>query len=409
MSAKPIDEFLNECNVWLEKIAAAKAREEAALRAIDDAQLEKQALFRGLARFGGKFLSRTGKGINRVGNKMQRWGNAAPKNTSLQNPLAKQVVAAQRSGAAAPKMVRGANGKYSLQQPKAPSAAPAKPAPGTTPAPAKTNAPAAGKDVAGAADDVAKTTTPAPADKAVVNPLDRLKDTVRVSKSKNGVKYYSAGTGKQLTDKQVQNMLSQAQNKFGLSADDFTSQLQARGHNATFAKSVNSFRESTGRSALFNNKMQRLAPANAPVKAPVKSPATTSTAAPAKQAPAQTTSTPSNTGNTAAPKSNTGNTAAPKSNTANSTPANASNPVSSPTTATSGAANAADDVAKGATNAADDAAAAAATPSMWQKAKPWALAGGGGLFAGHLIWGGNQQQQQVDPVHMQNLHAAGLA
>ena len=53
MSAKPIDEFLNECNVWLEKIATAKAREEAALRAIDDAQLEKQALFRGLARFGG--------------------------------------------------------------------------------------------------------------------------------------------------------------------------------------------------------------------------------------------------------------------------------------------------------------------------------------------------------------------
>lgn len=406
MSAKPIDEFLNECNVWLEKIAAAKAREEAALRAIDDAQLEKQALFRGLARFGGKFLSRTGKGINRFGNKMQRWGNAAPKNTSLQNPLAKQVAAAHRSGAAAPKMVRGANGKYSLQQPKAPSAAPAK---ASTPAPTKANAPAAGKNGGGAAavDDAAKT-TPAPAEKAVVNPLDRLKDTVRVSKSKNGVKYYSAGTGKQLTDKQVQNMLSQAQNKFGLSADDFTSQLQARGANAAFAKSVNAFREGTGRSALFNNKMQRLAPANAPVKAPVKSPTTTSTAAPTKQAPAQTTSTPSNTGNTAAPKSNTGNTAAPKSNTTNSTPANASNPVSAPTTATSGAANAADDVAKGATNAADDAAVAAAAPSMWQKAKPWALAGGGGLFAGHLIWGGNQQQQ-VDPVHMQNLHTAGLA
>lgn len=368
MSAKPIDEFLNECNVWLEKIATAKAREEAALRAIDDAQLEKQALFRGLARFGGKFLSRAGKGINRVGNKMQRWGNAAPKNTSLQNPLAKQVAAAHRSGAAAPKMVRGANGKYSLQQPKAPSAAPAK--------------------------------APAPAAEKVTAPTADLAKRLRVDAKGN---VYSLKTGQKYTGARLERLK--------LSPDQI-SQLQkfekATGVHGQFTSAVNKFRTDNGMSKLFNNKMQRIAPASAPVKAPVKSPAPTSTAAPTKTAPAQTTSTPSNTGNTAAPKSNTGNTAAPKSNTANSTPANASNPVSAPTNATSGAANAADDVAKGATNAADDAAAAAAAPSMWQKAKPWALAGGGGLFAGHLIWGGNQQQQ-VDPVHMQNLQTAGLA
>lgn len=382
MSAKPIDEFLNECNVWLEKIAAAKAREEAALKAIDNAQLEKQALFRGLARFGGKFLSRTGKGINRVGNKMQRWGNAAPKNTSLQNPLAKQVAAAHRSGAAAPKMVRGANGKYSLQQPKAPSAAPAKT---STPAPA-------GKNGGGtaAADDVANK-TPAPAAEKVTAPTADLAKRLRVDAKGN---VYSLKTGQKYTGARLERLK--------LSPDQI-SQLQkfekATGVHGQFTSAVNKFRTDNGMSKLFNNKMQRIAPASAPVKAPVKSPAPTNTAAPTKTAPAQTTSTPSNTGNTAAPKSNT----------ANSTPANASNPVSSPTTATSGAANAADDVAKGATNAADDAAAAAAAPSMWQKAKPWALAGGGGLFAGHLIWGGNQQQQQVDPVHMQNLHTAGLA
>lgn len=141
MSAKPIDEFLKECNVWLEKIAAAKAREEAALRETEAAQLEKKA-FRGLARLLGKGLSRAGKGINRAGNKMQRWGKVTPKNANgLQNPLAKQVAAAHKAGAPASKFVRGTDGKYVLRQPTATTKVPAGKS-AQTPAPTKNPAPA---------------------------------------------------------------------------------------------------------------------------------------------------------------------------------------------------------------------------------------------------------------------------
>ena len=44
MSAKPIDEFLQECTGWLEKIAAAKQREETAYAVINSVQMEKKAL-----------------------------------------------------------------------------------------------------------------------------------------------------------------------------------------------------------------------------------------------------------------------------------------------------------------------------------------------------------------------------
>lgn len=148
MSTKPIDEFLQDCTVWLEKIAAAKQREEAAYAAINNAQLEKKA-FRALARGAGRVALASGRGLSRLGTKMLRAG-AKPKPITLQNPLAKQVSAALKSGKPQPKLIRNADGSVAIGSPfKAPApktpkpaAKPAKPTqPGNPATPATPEAP----------------------------------------------------------------------------------------------------------------------------------------------------------------------------------------------------------------------------------------------------------------------------
>lgn len=121
MSAKPIDEFLQECTGWLEKIAAAKQREEAAYAAISNVQMEKKsfrALARGAghaARFVGGLASAPGRYLSRLGRRLINWGSKPKANNSLQNPLAKQVVAAKRNGSPQTKMVRTQDGTYKAQ------------------------------------------------------------------------------------------------------------------------------------------------------------------------------------------------------------------------------------------------------------------------------------------------------
>lgn len=133
MSAKPIDEFLQDCTVWLEKIAAAKQREEAAYAAINDVQMEKKALrmlARGaghVARGAGWLTSMPGRLMSRLGQKLVSWGSKPKVNTSLQNPLAKQVAASLKSGAPQPKLMRTADGRVVLSS--TPKSAPAPKAP----------------------------------------------------------------------------------------------------------------------------------------------------------------------------------------------------------------------------------------------------------------------------------------
>lgn len=121
MSAKPIDEFLQECTGWLEKIAAAKQREEAAYAAISNVQMEKKSfrtLARGaghVARFVGGLASAPGRYLSRLGRRLINWGSKPKANNSLQNPLAKQVVAAKRNGSPQTKMVRTQDGTYKAQ------------------------------------------------------------------------------------------------------------------------------------------------------------------------------------------------------------------------------------------------------------------------------------------------------
>ena len=150
MSAKPIDEFLQECTGWLEKIAAAKQREEAAYAAISNVQMEKKSfrtLARGaghVARFVGGLASAPGRYLSRLGRRLINWGSKPKANNSLKNPLAQQV-----SSTVGPqtKMVRMPDGTYRAHIPSpkpAPAPAPA-PAPGKPTPPTKPADPAAGK------------------------------------------------------------------------------------------------------------------------------------------------------------------------------------------------------------------------------------------------------------------------
>ena len=142
MSAKHIDEFLQECTGWLEKIAAAKQREETAYAVINSVQMEKKALrlaARGaghVARATGRLASAPGRYLSRLGRKMVNWGSKPKANNSLKNPLAKQV-----SSTVGPqtKMVRMPDGTYRAHIPSpkpkpAPAPAPGKPTPPTKPA-----------------------------------------------------------------------------------------------------------------------------------------------------------------------------------------------------------------------------------------------------------------------------------
>lgn len=168
MSTKPIDEFLQDCTVWLEKIAAAKQREEAAYAAINNVQMEKKAL-RMLARGAGHvthglggLASLPGRLMSRLGKKLVSWGSKPKVNTSLQNPLTQQVSAALKSGNPQPRLLRTADGRVVLSSPlKAPSA----PAPKAPPAPAPKGQPAPNKP--------ATTTQTKPADPAA--PVDAPK------------------------------------------------------------------------------------------------------------------------------------------------------------------------------------------------------------------------------------------
>lgn len=118
MSAKPIDEFLQECTGWLEKIAAAKQREEAAYATISNVQMEKKSfrtLARGaghVARFVGGLASAPGRYLSRLGRRLINWGSKPKANNSLQNPLTKQV--SSTSGPQT-KMVRTQDGTYKAQ------------------------------------------------------------------------------------------------------------------------------------------------------------------------------------------------------------------------------------------------------------------------------------------------------
>lgn len=118
MSAKPIDEFLQECTGWLEKIAAAKQREEAAYAAISNVQMEKKSfrtLARGaghVARFVGGLASAPGRYLSRLGRRLINWGSKPKANNSLQNPLTKQV--SSTSGPQT-RMVRTQDGTYKAQ------------------------------------------------------------------------------------------------------------------------------------------------------------------------------------------------------------------------------------------------------------------------------------------------------
>lgn len=147
MSAKPIDEFLQECTGWLEKIAAAKQREEAAYAAISSVQMEKKSfrtLARGaghVARFVGGLASAPGRYLSRLGRRLINWGSKPKANNSLQNPLAKQVAASIHNGSPQTKMVRMPDGTYKAQIPSAkPKPAPtqAKPADTTAGTPTQT-------------------------------------------------------------------------------------------------------------------------------------------------------------------------------------------------------------------------------------------------------------------------------
>ena len=150
MSAKPIDEFLQECTGWLEKIAAAKQREETAYAVINSVQMEKKALrlaARGAGRVAGavgRLASAPGRLVSRLGQKLVNWGSKPKANNSLTNPLAKQV-----SSTVGPqtKMVRMPDGTYRAHIPSPkPKAAPAPaPAPGKPTPPTKPADPAAGK------------------------------------------------------------------------------------------------------------------------------------------------------------------------------------------------------------------------------------------------------------------------
>lgn len=355
MSAKPIDEFLQDCTVWLEKIAAAKQREEAAYAVINEIQMEKKAarfLARGaghIARGVGRGISAGGRALSRLGSRMLRWGSKPKVNTSLQNPLAQQVSAALKSGNPQPRLLRTADGRVVLSSPTkaAPANAPkASPAPAQAPAPSKAPveapapaaktapapASAAEKATAPAAKTApapAQTPTPAPAAEKVTAPTADLSKRLRVDAKGN---VYSLKTGQKYTGARLARLK--------LSPEQI-SQLQkfqkAKGIHGQFTSASNKFRADNGMSQLFNSKMQRVAPANAPVKAPTAQPTQ------AKPAPQQ-----------------------------QAKPADPKAPVEAPKGGQSAA---------GAETAAG-AEAATAKPGMFGKILPYALVGGAGFIGG---------------------------
>lgn len=191
MSAKPIDEFLQECTGWLEKIAAAKQREEAAYAAINSMQIEKKAFrlaARGMghvARAAGRVLSAPGRAISRLGQKMVNWGSKPKANNSLKNPLAQQV-----SSTVGPqtKMVRMPDGTYKAHIPSpkpkpAPAPAPVKPTPPTKPADPAAGKPAPTESAKPTQTNTADPAAGKPTQTKTADPATSVKDPAKSTKT----------------------------------------------------------------------------------------------------------------------------------------------------------------------------------------------------------------------------------